>query len=86
MIVCLPEGKSFVLVGREVASIDPQRERPLRRFALPWSGDRSLVTFLAPAVGKGRLYVTHRSGDLYAFDTEQLARPPDAPAPAPEGG
>jgi hypothetical protein len=68
-------------VGREVVSFDARREQPLRRFTPAVQLDSSVPTFTAPAFGKDRLFVTHRSGDLYAFDTAQLLRPADGRAP-----
>jgi outer membrane protein assembly factor BamB len=82
LLLPLPGGDgSFLLVGREVVSFDARREQPLRRFTPAVQLDSSVPTFTAPAFGKDRLFVTHRSGDLYAFDTAQLLRPADGPAP-----
>jgi hypothetical protein len=82
LLAPLPGGEgTFLLVGREVVSIDARREQPLRRFTPASPLDPSVPTFAAPAFGKDRVFVTHRSGDLYAFDTAQLLRPADEPAP-----
>ncbi len=65
-------GDGFLLVGRELVFVRPGRPAPAWRF---WPGrlrDSDRPAFSRPVVDAGRLIVTHRWGELLAFDVGKV--------------
>ena len=71
----VPFGHGFLLVGHELVFLRPRRADAVWRF---WPGGHTsgnIPAFRGPALHGNKAFVTHRSGDLFVFESSRLLAP-----------